>query len=230
MRALIAACLLTLVPVSSVMATPCQIGSFPSYVALGSGGCTIEDKTVFGFTDFGVLGSAIPMLATTVVTPIPHSGNPGLLFDFGASAGPGELLQALFAFSVSVDPGGNPISSVSLSLASSSAIPDGVNTAILCLGTLDPACPTPDPIILFDIGIEDELDGARALPLVTDLDLVADVVVDGGTAGSANLSSMTLRFLEVQVVPEPPLVVPLIASLLALVRRSRRPIHKEQAQ
>jgi hypothetical protein len=224
MRALIVAFLLNVISVSSVLATPCQIGSFQSYIDLGSVGCTLEDKTVFGFTDLGVLGSAVPLLGAATVTPIVDPGNPGLTFNFGAEAGPGSLLQALFAFSVAIDPGGLPITAVSLFLDGSTVEPDGVNTALLCLGTTDPGCPTPDPILLFDIGIDALLSDSRALPSVAALDLLADVVVDGGLAGGASLTSVTLRFLEVQVVPEPPLVVPLIASFLAVVRMSRRAI------
>jgi hypothetical protein len=218
MRVLAIAFLLAVIPSSLAQATPCQIGSFQSYVDLGVGGCMLEDKTVFGFADLGVLGPASPVLAGVTVTPIADPGNPGLVFNFDAAAGPGELLQALFAFSVSVDPGGMPITAVSLSLEGSTVDLDGVNTALLCLGTTDPACPTLDPILLFDIGIDSLLSDSRALPSVTSLDLLTDVVVDGGLAGSASLTSATLRFLEVQVVPEPSILVPVIAGLIALGR------------
>lgn len=212
---------------SLARATPCQVGTLQSYMDLASG-CDIEDKTVFGFVDLGVIGgaTAIPP-GDILVTPLSTPGNPGLTLDFGASAGPSDLLESLFAFSVAVLPGGMPIDGVTLSLLGSQVEPDGVNTALLCLGTTDPACPTLETILLFDIGVDSELAGARAVAGLTTLDLLLDVVVDGGTGGSASLSSATIRFQEqagVATVPEPALGLPLGLGLLALglVRRSWR--------
>ncbi len=223
MRALAVAFLLAVIPSSLTEATPCLPGSLQSYIDLGSGGCSIEDKTVFGFLDLGILGGAIPILPSDVaVTPIETPGEPGLTFDFGVSAGPGEFFQALFAFSVAVDPGGMPIGAVSLSLGGSAVDPDGANSALLCIGTLDPACPTPDTVILFDIGVDSLLSDSRAFAPLAALDLVADIVVDAGLSGSATLSSATLRFQEIRVVPEPVLSIPLAAGLLALTRIRRR--------
>ena len=208
---------------SLAQATPCQVGTLQSYIDLGSGGCSIEDKTVSAFVDLGVLGSATPIVPNDItVTPLSTPGNPGLTLDFGATAGPGDLLESLFAFSVAILPGGNPIQAVSLSLLGSEVVPDGVNTAILCLGTTDPACPTPDPILLFDIGDDSQLVDTRTLSPAANLDLVLDVVVDGGLFGGAALSSATLRFLEVAAVPEPAIGFLLGAGLLALDRIRRR--------
>jgi hypothetical protein len=228
MRALSVAVALAFFPCSLVYATPCQVGSLQSYIDLGGGGCSIEDKTFSGFLDFGALGFATPILpADITVTPLPTPGNPGLTFDFGATASAGDLLQSLFAFSVAVLPGGMPIEAVSLSLLGSDVVPDGVNTALACLGTLDPSCPA-DVILLFDIGTDSELNGLLALPPAATLDLVMDVVVDGGLAGSAALSSATIRFQEATAVPEPTLLLSFGAGLLALgvIRRSRRGIEE----
>jgi len=75
---------------SLAQATPCQVGSLQSYFDLGSGGCTIEDKTVSGFVDLGFIGDAVQILPGSImVTPISTPGNPGLTFDFGVTAGPG---------------------------------------------------------------------------------------------------------------------------------------------
>jgi len=231
MRALTVAVGFAVFPCSVVHATTCQVGSLQAYIDLGGAGCSIEDKTVSGFLDLGVLGGATPILpADIMVTPLPTPGNPGLSFDFGVTASAGGLLESLFAFSVAVLPGGMPIEAVGLSLFGSEVAPDGVNTALLCLGTTDPACPTPDPILLFDIGLDSLLTDMRAFPPVATLDLVSDIVVDGGLFGGASLSSATLRFQEVTVVPEPTVWLPATLLALSLIRRRSRPAKKEPAK
>jgi hypothetical protein len=223
MRYLAVTAVLAFLP-SFARATPCQVGTLQSYIDLGPGGCSIEDKTVSGFVDLGASGGATPILPAAVdVTPLTTPGNPGLTFDFGVSVTAGDFLGSLFSFSVALLPGGMPIEAVSLSMSGSAVTNDGVNTAILCLGTTDPACPTPDPILLFDIGDDSLLVDMRTFPPAAALDLLLDVVVDAGLAGSASLSSATIRFQEqVSAVPEPALGIPLGAGLLALGLRRRR--------
>jgi hypothetical protein len=219
MRLLPLTVLLALIPGSLVDAAPCVFGSLEDYIALGGGGCEIEDKTVSGFLDLGVPGSATPILPADIqVTPLLTPGNPGLTFGFGVTAGAGGMLESLFAFSVAVLPGGLGIEAVSLSLLGSVVVPFGANTALLCFGTTDPGCPTPDPILLFDVGFDSLLTDSREFPPVMTLDLLSDIVVDGGLDGSASLSSATIRFREVAAapVPEPVLWLPVGAVLFAL--------------
>lgn len=228
MRAFSVAVVLAVFPCSMIQATTCEVGSLQSYIDLGVAGCEIEDKTVLGFFDLGVLGGATAILpAEILVTPLATPGNPGLTFDFGVAAAAGDLLESLFAFSVAVLPGGQPIEAVSLSLSGSDVVEDGVNTALLCLGTTDPACPTPDPILLFDIGVDSLLADMRAFPPVTALDLVSDIVVDGGLSGSASLMSATILFHETTGVPEPTLSLPVALLALGLIHRRSQRTRKE---
>ncbi|MGH9318270.1 MAG: PEP-CTERM sorting domain-containing protein [Vicinamibacteria bacterium] len=232
MRSLPVTVVLALFP-SLVHAIPCQVGSLQSYIDLGGGGCSIEDKLFSSFLDLGVVGDAASIVpADILVIPLSTPGNPGLTFDLGVSATAGELLQSLFSFSVVVLPGGFPIQAVSSSLSGSRVAPDGANTALFCLGTNDPTCPAPDTILLFDIGIDSLLSDSRSLASVAALDLVVDVVVDGGLSGSGSLSSATIRFREVSAVPEPATWLSVGVSLLALsrVRRQRRHASKELAK
>jgi hypothetical protein len=228
MRAVTVTLALGLLTPSLARATTCQVGTLQSYIDLGSAGCSIEDKNVSGFLDLGVIGGATPIVPGNItVTPISTPGNPGLTFDFGATASAGEFLQSLFAFSVVVLPGGGALEAVSLELLGSEVERDGVNTALLCAGTTDPACPTPDIMILFDIGSDFELSGTLALLSLGALDLVLDVGVDAGISGSASLSAATIRFQEGSggAVPEPAVGIPFGAALLTLGlvrRRSRR--------
>jgi hypothetical protein len=227
MRVVTVTVVLGLLIPSLARATTCQVGTLQSYIDLGSAGCSIEDKTVSGFLDLGVFGGGTPIAPGHVtVTPISTSGNPGLTFDFGVTAGAGEFLQSLFAFSVAVLPAGGAIEAVSLELLGSTVAPDGANTAILCLGTTDPACPTP-ATILFDIGSDSLLSETLSLLPLAAFDLLFDVGVDGGPSGSASLSGITIRFQESSggTAPEPAIGIPLGAVLLTLSlmrRRSRR--------
>src|SRR5205809_4657438 len=75
-----AAALLTAIFASAAFAQPCPLAFLSTYLTAGFS-CTLEDKTVSGFTYTQNAGAPSP----TVVTVAPDTGvlhNPGLIFNF----------------------------------------------------------------------------------------------------------------------------------------------------
>lgn len=206
---------------SMSFASTCLPGSLQDYIDLGSGGCVVDDLTFFNFQDLGVIVGATPIdPADILVNPLSTPGNSGLSFDFsGLGAGAGQFLQSLFGFSVSAT--GAPITGVSQSMSGAVATGDAAVTSLLCIGTADPACPTPDTIALLAIDGFSILSGSLGLSPVSTLDFVGDIGIDGGLGGNASLSNVEMRF---QAIPEPALWLPLASLLLTLsvIRRKRR--------
>jgi hypothetical protein len=199
----------------------CSPGSLQSYFDLSSEGCSIDDKVIFGFAPLVLVANAEEIDPGSIfVTPLTTALQPGFRFDINGSADAGELLQSRLVFIVSVNPGGGPIARVRTGLDGSAATGDGNVTGVtdLCLGgeffSDVGSCPTAtDTLIVFNAGFDALLQESRGLSPVTTLGVINDIALDGGSSGSAGLSSFTIRFQE---VPEPATFVPVIASLLAL--------------
>jgi hypothetical protein len=224
MRMWIAEILVTFILMSSgaAFAVPCVPGSLDGYVGLGSGGCEIADVNFSAFELPAVLTGATPIGAELVnVTPVTSSGNPGLSFTFleSISAGTDELLELLIGFRVAAP--GASISGNSAELLGTSVNGDGAITLVedKCIGGLFGSPPTgcsgtPLTLIAFDIGIDADLFASSPFAPAQALDVLADLVLDGGVEGSASLAAgggAQLRFETVNQVPEPA-----SAALLAL--------------
>jgi hypothetical protein len=199
----------------------CSPGSLQSYIDLAPEGCSIDDKVVLGFASLIPPEGASEIAPDSIfVTPLTTQFQPGFRFDIDADAGARELLQSRLMFTVLVNPGGGPIGRVRTTIGGSAASGDGVVTAVtdLCLGgefafDVGTCADATDTLIVFNAGFDSMLQESRGFNPVATLGVITDVAVDGGTSGSAGLSSFTIRFQE---VPEPATFVPVIAGLLAL--------------
>jgi hypothetical protein len=168
--------------------------------------------------------NALPIATGTVhVAPLTASANPGLSLTLAApvNAGPNELLEILIAFRVTGTADSIFGNSVEL-LGASDVSGSGAITVIesKCIAGGFSASPedctgTFVDLVVFDLGpVADRFEAVTFSP-VFDLQVVADLAVDGGPEGLANLPSgggAALRFNLVNSVPEPS-----TASLLAIV-------------
>lgn len=191
---------------SSVMAAPCTVGSLQSYISLGSGGCGIGPVQ---FTNFviapGTAGATAINPANINVTPGGGPFNFTLVFVFNQTANAGQLFESFFHFNAT----GTALSAASIALGSSAITGDGANTGILdaCpnamfAGNSPTGCPTsPQSAVAFQtVGSSGLSDSLSFQPSVMSLDLYVDLTADGGSAGSARLTSATVSFSN---VPEP---------------------------
>jgi hypothetical protein len=190
---------------------------------LAADGCTIGDKVILPFSALDLVAGASQISPESIFVK-PLAAALGLLFEINANAASGELLQSRFAFTVMGDPGAQPIGRVTTSIAGSRVAPDGVNTAVtdLCFGAgvVAGVCATTGgTVILFDIGSDALLQESRGFAPVQTLGVANDITLDGGSSGSAGLSSYTIRF---QAVPEPATFVPIGAGVAALILLRRR--------
>ena len=226
MRALaLLAALMSFAP-SVAGAAPCAPGSLASYIALGAGGCTVGFAS---FEAFGVLDVPFGAVAISpddvLVTPsAPDAASARLEFELDVAAEALELLEILIAYRVSTL---SLLARTALAIEASSATGDGVVTAIedLCLGgSFAPGGPTgctgtPEVLIVFDIGIDQDLLETLAFAPVAALAVVKDIAVDGGLAGAAALLSASNEF---RAAPEPAAALLLSTGLLATALLRRR--------
>ena len=224
-----------------LLAAPCVTSALDDYLGLGAAGCSVNEVSFFNFQLPALLGDASPIASDAiVVSPLATAGNPGLAFTVNAplTANAGELLEILIGFEASAA-AGSSIQGNSLQLVGQTAVlPDGAITVVedKCLGgmfatPLSDCNGTPAVLIVFDLGNARDTSDSLAFSPVAALAVVADLAVDGGTAGSAILPAAggaNLRFATVAQVPEPSAGSLLAAcalafGLTALRRRPSRP-------
>lgn len=185
-------------------ASTCGNGDLASYIALGSGGCTIGTNTLSNFQVLSGTAFATPIAPTSIeIMPLGGSFDPGITVstDMTMTANAGTLLEAIFTYQIS----GNLYTSDSISLANSSETGDGAVTDVqnYCLGGafgsdgVTGCTGTPGTLVTLDgVANQDSNSFAPGTPLsVTD-----DFTLDGGTGGSASGGSFTDQFT---AVPEP---------------------------
>lgn len=204
----------------------CMTGSLDDYLSLGADGCMVGSSTFSNFWTLSPPTTGDPILTNSVsVMPIGSSLNPGLTFGLGVSAGANQNRQLVLGFIVS----GPPFIGASNLISGYSATGDGVVTATenLCIGgtfdpgTLNNCSGSSDTLVAaatasFAVPADFRPFGAAAL-----IGVVTNIGVDGGTAGTASLSSVTHQFT---AVPEPGTILCCVAGLAALgvIRRFRR--------
>ncbi|MBI4527707.1 MAG: PEP-CTERM sorting domain-containing protein [Deltaproteobacteria bacterium] len=200
---------------SAALAVVCVPDSLAGYIGLGAGGCTIGEALFVDFVSLPIPGAATQIQPQNItVTPLSSPFNFGLEFGVNLTPGPGEFLDAVIGYAVS----GAPFIGNTLSIAGASATGDGAVTTVedKCLGGIfDPTGPTGcsgvhNTLIVFAIeGDADTLE-QLAFAAVTGIGVVTDIGVDGGSAGTAALTSATNQF---QIVPEPATIVLLASGL-----------------
>jgi PEP-CTERM motif len=212
-------------------ASACSDTTYDQYLGAGFN-CTIGDKT---FSNFAYHGTSNPpgfsiQAGSIDVTPITTPLNPGFQWSAGwhASTTSGVLSQdSLFQFTVNVNPGGNLITDVSLSIG-------GVGTSgtgsiavdeTVCLGATFPACTggTVRELSVFQDSSGSQLFDEISFAGVSEVDVQKDVLVDAGTNGSARLSLLTNQFSET-TTPEPASILLFGSGALALAGVLRRKI------
>jgi len=208
----------------SLVASPCLSGSLQDYFNLGTTGCELGAVQVSDFFAATAGGSAIPLDPNTIqVIPGGTSFSPNLLFvyqsvsDGPLSAGPGQLLDSFFHFSVM----GPQLIGASIALNSASAKGDGAVTGVLDVcpdgafaGGVPVGCPTsPDAAVAFAIAGDALLKDSRAFAPSSFFDVFVDVAIDGGLTGSASLSSASVGIV---ASPEPSALIFTAAGFLAI--------------
>ncbi len=206
-----------MIPTSA--APMCGTGTLSSYLALGVGGCNVGSSTFTGFELLGLPPGATginPMSVGVLPTNIAYA--PQLTFTVNQNAASGQLFELLFGYKVA----GAVITGQTNSLSGSFASGGGLVTVVGdscadgvfapqsfsgCSGTSstsilvdDGFFPTTSQQVLFS--------GAKLLNVVT------DIVVDGGAGGAASLTSVTTQL---QTVPEPASILITAAGLSMLL-------------
>ncbi len=194
--------LLTFAAAFGCSAAPCGSGSLASYIALGSGGCTVGNNTLFDFRSLSGIAGATAIAPTTVaLAPLGGTFDPGLSATVNVTASSGVLLEALFTYEIA---GGTYVSD-SIALTNSSSSLDGAVTDVqhFCAGgTFGSSgvsgCTGVTGSLLTLSGVQNQ--NSTSLGSVTLLSVTDDFTVDGGLSGSASGGTMTNRFT---AVPEP---------------------------
>jgi hypothetical protein len=192
------------IPVAPVLASPCLPGTLQDYVNLGMPGC---EAGVASFSGFVVLPGeflAMPVDPDTItVTPVGGAFNPGLQFGINTLAIAGELFESFFRFTVAGE-----LSAASLLLGPGTVTGDGAaiavedlcvngsfvgNDPLGCSGSADTAIVARTETSEFLLDQKPIIGGF--------FDILVDISIDGGLAGTASLDNVTVQF--VSPVPEP---------------------------
>lgn len=205
----------------------CPTTTLDNYLGPGFS-CGINDKTFSNFVysydsnppSFGIPAGGV------FVTPITTSGDPGLQFSAGwfASTSSGIIQEdSAIQYSVHVNPGGLPITDVSLSIGGIAWTGTGavVVDETVCLGAMLPSCSGGEEATLsvFDSSGGVKLFDSMTFSGVTEVDVQKDIEIEAGTNGSASLSLVTNQFSE---VPEPASLMLFGSGVLALAGVLRR--------
>jgi hypothetical protein len=183
----------------------CSSGTLADFIALGSPGCMIGTNTLFDFKALSGISRATLISSSSItVNPAGASTNPSLTAQVTATAGPGNLLEAIFTYKIS----GNSYTGETITLANASASSDGAVTDIqnICRGgsfgvTGVTGCSgTPGNLLLLGTGSD-----AAAFPSVALLNITDDITLDGGLMGSASGATVTGAFTATptSAIPEP---------------------------
>jgi hypothetical protein len=188
---LLAITALSLIGIASA-APLCTTGSLASYISLGSGGCTIGADTFASFTIItqGTAGATPIDPSTVTVTESGGTTDPSLTFSTTLTANAGQLLEALFNYTVT----GASFTSDTLNLSLGSETVDGAVTDIqnYCFGgNFGPdgvtGCAGTNGTLLGLDGIQNT--DSTTIPGVSTLGITDDFTLDGGPAGTGGTAT-----------------------------------------
>ena len=225
--AMIAVAILSL----TAYASDCPTTTYDNYIASGFS-CGIQDQTYSSFQYSGTSnppGFSIPA-GSIAVTPITTMGDPGLQWSapWFASTSSGILAQdSLFQFNVNVNPGGSPITDLTLTIGGMGFQGTGavVVDETACLGAVLPTC-TGGSIVTLEV--YDSSGGSKFSDTVnfagvTEVSIDKDIEIQAGTNGQASLSVVTDQFGEGSgTVPEPGTFSMLGIGAVAVIQFARR--------
>jgi hypothetical protein len=193
--------------------------------------CGIDDKT---FSNWQYTFSSNPggfglPPGAVAVTPITTPGNPGFQFSgsWVASTSSGILsVDSLLQYTVNVNPGGHPITDLSLSIGGVGFMGTGqvVVDETVCLGATFPSCSggTVDFLRVARDSNENKTFDEISFAGVTEVDVEKDILVNAGTNGAASVSLVTNQFSEGGTTPEPASILLFGSGALALAGVLRR--------
>jgi hypothetical protein len=181
-------------------------------------------STVAGFQSLTGINLASPIAASSIGVTPSGGANPSLLFGLSISASNGQLLEALFTYTISGQTyNSDSASSVGTSVSGNGAVTDIQN---YCLGGSFDAtgvsnCSTGKAGMIVLLG-----DGSQANPFspAASITVTNDLTFDSGGPGAGNLASggkFTDSFTAAAPVPEPGSTGLITAALIAaaLARR-----------
>jgi len=209
-------------------------GTLASYIALGAGGCIIEDKVFFNFSA-NITGNVPLSTSSVFITPITTALDPGILVNPNMlvmnTSGVGDFFQDLaLHFSVRTLDLGARIKDVSLGLAGGGVLSGATSiNEFVCVGgafanpLAGTGCPVGNQVVNLNVANPPPILFVEQnfASLTNFVDVFKDIAVHSGTAGSASISSFTQQFSEVPV-PEPLNVILLGTALLAVAPILRR--------
>jgi len=196
---------LSLTIVSSALcstASTCTSGTLATYIALGSGGCTIGQNTLYDFQTVSGISGATPISTADVsISPLGGNLNLGVTASVSQVAGANSQLELLFTYQIS----GASYVADSITLGGSSETADGAVTDIqnFCAGgVFGPdgvtGCTGLAGSLLTLDGVQNH--DSTVLGAASSLGVTDDLTLDGGLMGSASGGTITDRF---SAVPEP---------------------------
>ena len=218
-----------LVGVQAAFATPlCGTGSLASYIALGSGGCTIGADTI---TSFATLAPNYTPISTTLITVMPAGGttNPELTFSFSQTANAPATLEAFFTYTIS---GPTFLTDViTVSNSSETGNGDVTDTQNYCVGGhfgmdgVDGCTGSTSGALAVVDGSGLQTDNANFPASTHSLNITDDFVVDSGGTDSASGGTFADQFTTTTATPEPGAFVLTGAGLALAALRRFRGIH-----
>ena len=206
----------------------CQMTTMDHYLGPPPISCGIDDKTFsnFFYSSTGTGGALAIPPSGVEVNPLDYPRNPGFLFTAAWGVGSGESQDELLGSTVTVNPGGAPITDTSLAILGVGFFGTGsVSVAeTLCLGDLfsdNCAHGTTKTLFTFDSSAGTKLTDQIDFSGVTEIDVRKDIELIGGANGIAVLSGVQNNFSE-GTTPEPSSMVLFGSGVLGLAGMLRR--------
>jgi hypothetical protein len=231
------AALLLLAGPAALLATPCLPGTLAGYIALGSGGCTIQTNPA-PFTDFLVKDFAFALVglptgspaqvAATDIAVVPLTGSPVFSLTFsspGFSVAAGQSIA--YQLSYFIDPPPPVIHEFETEMWTETPVAPGFATIVtsLCIGTnfVSGVCSgTPAGLTVFHDGASHQLINSVTFAPTNALGVSNLITLDADAGGRADFAGFRNS---ASSIPEPggPLLMAAALAMLAWRRRLSEP-------